>query len=128
MAASRNATEIDIHVGSRVRVRRQLLGMSQTQLGEALGVTFQQVQKYERGTNRVGASRLYKISEVLDVPIAFFFDGLARPNRDDAAESESVISLMDSAYGIKLASALQDVASRDLREQILSLVRSLKGR
>ena len=128
MAASRNATEIDIHVGSRVRVRRQLLGMSQTQLGEALGVTFQQVQKYERGTNRVGASRLYKISEVLDVPIAFFFDGLARPNRDDAAESESVISLMDSAYGIRLASALQDVASRDLREQILSLVRSLKGR
>ena len=115
-------------MGSRVRVRRQLLGMSQTQLGEALGVTFQQVQKYERGTNRVGASRLYKISEVLDVPIAFFFDGLARPNRDDAAESESVISLMDSAYGIKLASALQDVASRDLREQILSLVRSLKGR
>lgn len=67
---------IDVHVGSRIRLRRTLLGMSQERLGEALGLTFQQVQKYERGVNRVGASRLFDLSRVLDVPISFFFDDL----------------------------------------------------
>src|SRR5262249_48682224 len=74
---------IDVHVGSRIRLRRTLLGMSQERLGEALGLTFQQVQKYERGVNRVGASRLFDLSRVLDVPISFFFEarpeGLAGP-------------------------------------------------
>ena len=67
---------IDVHVGSRVRLRRTLLGMSQEKLGEALGLTFQQVQKYERGANRIGASRLYDLSRVLDVPVSFFFDDI----------------------------------------------------
>ena len=67
---------IDIHVGSRIRLRRTLLGMSQERLGESLGLTFQQVQKYERGVNRVGASRLFDLSRVLDVPISFFFDDM----------------------------------------------------
>src|SRR5512147_808052 len=67
---------IDVHVGSRVRLRRTLLGMSQEKLGEALGLTFQQVQKYERGVNRIGASRLFDLSRVLDVPIGFFFDDM----------------------------------------------------
>ena len=67
---------IDVHVGSRVRLRRTLLGMSQEKLGDAIGLTFQQVQKYERGINRVGASRLYDLSRVLDVPISFFFDDM----------------------------------------------------
>jgi transcriptional regulator with XRE-family HTH domain len=67
---------IDIHVGSRVRLRRTLLGMSQEKLGEAIGLTFQQVQKYERGANRIGASRLYDLSRVLDVPVSFFFDDI----------------------------------------------------
>ncbi|WP_323989178.1 MULTISPECIES: helix-turn-helix domain-containing protein [Nguyenibacter] len=67
---------VDIHVGSRIRLRRTLLGMSQERLGDALGLTFQQVQKYERGTNRVSASRLYELTHVLDVPVSFFFDGL----------------------------------------------------
>src|SRR6187399_406086 len=66
---------IDIHVGGRIRLRRTLLGMSQEKLGEALGLTFQQVQKYERGANRIGASRLQQISEVLQVPVSFLFDG-----------------------------------------------------
>ena len=65
---------VDIHVGSRVRMRRTLLGMSQEKLGEALGLTFQQVQKYERGANRIGASRLHEISHILDVPVSFFFE------------------------------------------------------
>lgn len=65
---------VDIHVGSRIRMRRTLLGLSQEKLGDALGLTFQQVQKYERGANRVGSSRLYEISRILDVPISFFFE------------------------------------------------------
>ena len=70
------ASPIDQHVGTRIRLRRTLLGMSQERLGEALGLTFQQVQKYERGVNRVGASRLFDLSRVLDVPIGFFFDDM----------------------------------------------------
>jgi transcriptional regulator with XRE-family HTH domain len=68
---------IDIHVGSRVRLRRTLLGLSQEKLADAIGLTFQQVQKYERGANRIGASRLYELSKVLDVPVSFFFDDMA---------------------------------------------------
>ena len=67
---------IDVHVGSRVRLRRNMLGLSQEKLGEAIGLTFQQVQKYERGANRISASRLYKLSRVLDVSVSFFFDGM----------------------------------------------------
>src|SRR5689334_10445665 len=65
---------IDVRVGARVRLRRQMLGLSQEKLGEAIGLTFQQVQKYERGANRIGASRLYELSRILDVPVSFFFD------------------------------------------------------
>ena len=75
-AGESRPSPIDVHVGSRIRLRRTLMGMSQERLGEALGLTFQQVQKYERGVNRVGASRLYDLSRVLDVPISFFFDDM----------------------------------------------------
>ena len=89
---------IDVHVGSRIRLRRTLLGMSQERLGESLGLTFQQVQKYERGVNRVGASRLFDLSRVLDVPISFFFDDMpdslaanfgGLPSRRPGGHSES---------------------------------------
>jgi transcriptional regulator with XRE-family HTH domain len=70
------AHPVDVHVGSRVRLRRTLLGMNQTNLGDALGLTFQQVQKYERGTNRIGSSRLFKLSQVLDVPVNYFFEDM----------------------------------------------------
>ncbi len=68
---------VDVHVGHRVRLRRTLLGMSQDRLGQALGLTFQQVQKYERGVNRIGSSRLYRLSQILDVPVSFFFDEMS---------------------------------------------------
>lgn len=68
---------VDVHVGSRVRLRRTLLGMSQEKLGDALGLTFQQIQKYERGANRIGSSRLYRLSKILDVPVAYFFDEMS---------------------------------------------------
>ena len=73
------SSPIDAHVGTRIRLRRTMMGMSQERLGEALGLTFQQVQKYERGVNRVGASRLFDLSRVLDVPISFFFDDMPEP-------------------------------------------------
>jgi transcriptional regulator with XRE-family HTH domain len=71
---------IDVHVGARLRLRRTLLGLSQEKLGEAVGITFQQLQKYERGSNRISASRLYNLSQVLGVPVAYFFDDLAAPD------------------------------------------------
>jgi transcriptional regulator with XRE-family HTH domain len=81
---------VDVHVGSRVRLRRTLLGLSQEKLGDALGLTFQQVQKYERGANRIGASRLFDLSRVLDVPVSFFFDDMSQdvPERSPAIEIE----------------------------------------
>src|ERR1700737_2070799 len=75
MAAKKAPNPIDKHVGSRVRMRRMMLAMSQEKLGDALGLTFQQVQKYEKGTNRIGASRLQQISQILQVPVEFFFEG-----------------------------------------------------
>jgi transcriptional regulator with XRE-family HTH domain len=81
---------VDVHVGSRVRLRRTLLGMSQERLGEAIGLTFQQVQKYERGANRIGASRLYDLSRVLDVPVSFFFDDIDPAVAAPPAEAASV--------------------------------------
>src|SRR5216684_5466570 len=75
---------IDVHVGSRIRLRRTLLGLSQERLGDALGLTFQQVQKYERGANRVGASRLFDLSRVLDVPVSFFFEDMVPVTQAEA--------------------------------------------
>ena len=74
LMAGKKPNPVDAHVGSRVRLRRMLLGMSQERLGESMGLTFQQVQKYEKGVNRIGASRLFQISKILDVPVQFFFE------------------------------------------------------
>src|ERR1041384_6978474 len=88
----------DIHVGSRIRMRRNMLGMSQEKLGESLGITFQQIQKYEKGTNRVGASRLQNISSILNVPVSFFFEdapGDQAPNAAGMAEATSSNYVVD---------------------------------
>ncbi|WP_448192092.1 helix-turn-helix domain-containing protein [Azospirillum sp. sgz301742] len=89
---------IDVHVGSRVRLRRTLLGMSQEKLGEAIGLTFQQVQKYERGANRIGASRLFDLSRVLDVPVSFFFDDMPADVEVPADEPMSLGSEKPGGY------------------------------
>ena len=81
------ANPVDVHVGGRVRLRRTLLGMSQEKLGEAIGLTFQQVQKYERGANRIGASRLYDLARVLDVPVGFFFEEMS-PNTQQGSPAQ----------------------------------------
>jgi len=123
---------IDIHVGSRVRLRRTLLGMSQEKLGEAIGLTFQQVQKYERGANRIGASRLFDLSRVLDVPVSFFFDdmsedlsglrltsGFAEPQADFEAKDLSKREILE------LARAFDRIKDEKVRKRILELTKSL---
>lgn len=114
--ANRGRTEdgdpnpIDIHVGSRVRLRRTLLGMSQEKLGEAIGLTFQQVQKYERGANRIGASRLFDLAQVLDVPVSFFYDDLP----ETLAHPPVVVELPPRPNGLaeEAASFESDLLSR----------------
>ena len=121
---------IDKHVGSRVRMRRVLIGMSQERLGGALGLTFQQVQKYERGTNRIGASRLQQIAGVLSVPPAFFFEDM--PNSDPAAETGfaeegagSVVDFLSTAEGLALNKAFIRIKEARIRKKIIDLVNAL---
>src|SRR3954451_7917614 len=94
--AKKAPNPIDIHVGSRVRLRRMMLSLSQEKLGNGLGLTFQQVQKYEKGTNRIGASRLQQIAQILQVPVSFFFEGAPNQNpRSDDAEAPSPAYVSD---------------------------------
>lgn len=121
---------IDIHVGSRIRLRRTMLGMSQEKLGESLGITFQQVQKYEKGTNRVGASRLQNISGILNVPVSFFFEdapGDAAIDQDGLAEASTnyVVNFLSSSEGLQLNRAFVKISDQKVRRRIIDLVKSL---
>jgi len=106
---------IDVHVGSRVRLRRTLLGMSQERLGNAIGLTFQQVQKYERGANRIGASRLFDLSRVLDVPVSFFFDDI---------NPTVVASVAEGVPGLNEQAAAAYEPDPMMRRETLELVRA----
>jgi transcriptional regulator with XRE-family HTH domain len=122
---------IDIHVGSRVRLRRNMLGMSQEKLGESLGITFQQIQKYEKGTNRVGASRLQAISTILSVPVSFFFEDApgheTGGNRGLAEDSSTtyVVDFLNSAEGLQLNRAFVKIADARVRRKVVDLVKAL---
>lgn len=119
---------IDIHVGSRIRMRRTIVGISQEKLGEALGVTFQQVQKYEKGTNRVGASRLQRMAEVLNVQIGFFFEGnLAGDLPISDSQKDPVSAFVTTREGIALITAFSAIEDRHVRQTIISLARSLSA-
>ncbi len=128
---------IDKHVGSRVRMRRVLLGMSQEKLGEALNLTFQQVQKYEKGTNRIGASRLQQISKSLNVPPAYFFEGAPA---FDAASSDAfthsaaaeagsayVVDFISTMEGLNLNRAFARIKEPKVRKRIVDLVLAIAG-
>ena len=121
----------DTYVGSRIRLRRNMLGMSQEKLGENLGITFQQIQKYEKGANRVGASRLQAIANILGVPVAFFFEDLpgSEPTGNRGfAEDASAVSALDfctSAEGLQLNRAFVKIADLKVRRRIIELVKSL---
>jgi transcriptional regulator with XRE-family HTH domain len=129
---------IDVHVGSRIRLRRTLLGMSQERLGEALGLTFQQVQKYERGVNRVGASRLFDLSRVLDVPISFFFDDMpdALSTSYGAPSSKRMAGFADTQEGfsddtlnrretLELVRAYYRITDPSVRKRVFELIKSM---
>jgi transcriptional regulator with XRE-family HTH domain len=123
---------IDKHVGSQVRMRRVALNMSQSKLGDALGITFQQVQKYEKGANRIGASRLQHISQILQVPPAFFFEGLsetgaARASTNAAASPNPVTDFMATSEGLALAKAFMSITNRQVRRRVVSLVEEIVG-
>jgi transcriptional regulator with XRE-family HTH domain len=115
---------IDQHVGSRVRMRRLMLAMSQEKLGDALGLTFQQVQKYEKGTNRIGASRLEQISHILQVPVAFFFEGALIGSALSMAQIDDFVSDSD---GLRLMRAFMQIDNATLRRRIAMLVQEIAG-
>jgi transcriptional regulator with XRE-family HTH domain len=125
---------VDKYVGSRVRMRRIMLGMSQEKLGEALGLTFQQVQKYEKGTNRVGASRIQQIAEVLQIPVSFLFDGgpsggLANGAGFAGAPSPSYVSdFLATSEGLALTRAFTRISDSKLRRSIVDLVEQIAAR
>ena len=121
----RHATVIDAHVGSRVRLRRTLLGLSQETLGRHLGLTFQQIQKYERGTNRIGASRLYHLSLILDVPVSFFFDNMpdAVPNPARGLGDDGID--ITQRANLDLVRAFAAVRDPLVRQDIMRFIRSV---
>ena len=124
---------IDRHVGSRVRMRRMMLSMSQEKLGDALGLTFQQVQKYEKGANRIGASRLQQIARILQVPVSFFFDGApAQPGErqtdgEDAPSPSYVADFLATSDGLALTKAFVRIKDAKLRRRIVDLVEGIAG-
>ena len=130
--AKKAPNPIDKHVGSRVRMRRMMLSMSQEKLGAALGLTFQQVQKYEKGTNRIGASRLQQISHILQVPVAFFFEGaptLQHAEGSSDAPSPSYVSdFLATSDGLALTRAFMEIKEPKLRRRIVDLVEEIAGR
>jgi transcriptional regulator with XRE-family HTH domain len=126
---------VDIHVGSRVRLRRTLLGLSQEKLGEAVGLTFQQIQKYERGANRIGASRLFEFSRILDVPVSFFFDDM--PDVMSSGEGQAAWGLGDQSQAsldpdpltrretLELVRAYYRIGDPQVRKRLFELAKSL---
>ena len=132
MADEKRPHPIDVHVGGRVRLRRTMVGLSQDKLADALGLTFQQIQKYEKGVNRIGASRVFEISRILGVPIQFFFDdydadtgrsyGFAEAGPDDGA---AMMELLNSPEGVQLCKHFASITDPKIRKRVLELVKSL---
>jgi len=120
----------DRHVGARVRMRRLMLDMTQTELADGLGLTFQQVQKYEKGANRIGASRLQHIADILQVPISFFFDGAIETGEFKAIEPKSlfVSDFLASSEGVALVKAYMKIKDAKLRRTIVQLVEQISPR
>ena len=123
---------VDVHVGSRVRMRRILVGMSLEKLGDALGLTFQQVQKYEKGTNRIGASRLQAIANILGMPVDYFFDGMPQDETTpmlpaNETEATYVVDFLSTAEGVQLNKAFVRIRDAKLRRKVVELVREIAG-
>jgi len=136
---SRRANPVDVHVGTRVRLRRMLLGMSQEKLGESLGLTFQQVQKYEKGVNRIGASRLFELAQILGVPVQYFYDDVPLPAVAGSADAAGVpgfgerpaesyvFDFLSTREGVELNKAFVRISDAKVRRAVVDLVRTLAG-
>jgi transcriptional regulator with XRE-family HTH domain len=132
IATKKAPNPIDKHVGSRVRMRRKMLAMSQEKLGAALGLTFQQVQKYERGANRIGASRLQQMSHILQVPVAFFFEGAPNASAShgsggSALSMAEINDFISDSDGLRLIGAFMRIDNTAVRRRIVKLVEEIAG-
>jgi transcriptional regulator with XRE-family HTH domain len=132
VAAKKGPNPIDKHVGSRVRMRRKMVNLSQKRLGEALALTFQQVQKYEKGINRIGASRLQQIATILQVPVSFFFEGAPKLQESLNGNSDTetmmhVSEFLASTEGLSLSRAFTRITEPSVRRRILTLVQEIAG-
>lgn len=128
----KQANPIDAQVGNRVRLRRMLIGMSQERLGELLGLTFQQVQKYEKGVNRIGAGRLFEVSRILGVPIDYFYEGVngqhapgAHGHATNHQATPPIMEFVSSGEGLQLSLAFMRIKDPKVRRRMLDLVKSL---
>ena len=125
----KQANPIDSQVGNRVRLRRMLVGMSQEKLGEMLGLTFQQVQKYEKGVNRIGAGRLYQVARILGVPVSYFYEDVANAQNENPHVNEHpsppVMEFLSSGEGLQLALSFMRIKEPKVRKRVIDLVRTL---
>ncbi|MCX7281268.1 MAG: helix-turn-helix transcriptional regulator [Alphaproteobacteria bacterium] len=122
--AKKQVNPIDIQVGNRVRIRRMLIGMSQEKLGDMLGLTFQQVQKYEKGVNRIAAGRLFEVARILNVPVDFFYEGVSAAGGVESGGAP-VMEFVSSGEGLQLALAFMKIKDIKVRKRMLDLVKSL---
>jgi transcriptional regulator with XRE-family HTH domain len=131
---SRGATPVDAHIGQKIRTRRNLLGLSQTDLADAAGITFQQIQKYEKGANRVGASRLQQFSDALGVPPSYFFEGVPTLGKKQPAPQEgelsehSIVSFLGTREGAALVRAFMAIKQKPIRQNTIAFLETLKGK
>jgi transcriptional regulator with XRE-family HTH domain len=131
---SRGATPVDAHIGQKIRTRRNLLGLSQTELADAAGITFQQIQKYEKGVNRVGASRLQQFSDALGVPPSYFFEGAPTvgkkqpaPNEGELSE-DTIVSFLGTREGAALVRAFMAIKQKSIRQNAIAFLETLEGK
>ena len=124
-SAPKSTTPVDTRIGARIRMRRMLVGISQTELGEKSGVTFQQIQKYEKGTNRVSVSRLHQIAQTLGVPVEFFYEGLSEGGGTTIDNVPDVSSLLATADALDMLKAFAVLENRAVRRRLVALTKQL---
>jgi transcriptional regulator with XRE-family HTH domain len=130
----RGTTAVDTHIGQKIRTRRILLGLSQTELADAAGISFQQIQKYEKGTNRVGAGRLQQFSDALGVPPSYFFEGVPTVGKKQSAPQEgelsegTIVSFLGTREGAALVRAFMSIKQKPIRQNAIAFLETLKGK